>query len=70
MNRPSLVSVIVHALSLMIKMYSFNSADISAWFVSYSAFAVVTPPLVGGRGFVFARFLCFFVSSITRKRLD
>jgi len=29
-----------------------------------------TPPPIGGRGFVFGRFLCFFVSNITRKRLD
>ena len=39
---------------------------------------IFTPPPVGGRGIVFGRFLCFFVSlflrffvsNITRKRLD
>jgi len=31
---------------------------------------VFTPPPVGGRGIVFGRFLCFFVSNITRSQLD
>ena len=37
------------------------------------ALVFVTPPPIGGQGFVFARFLCFFVcffvSNITRKRI-
>jgi len=35
---------------------------------------IITPTPVGGRGIVFGRFLslflCFFVSNITRKRMD
>jgi len=42
--------------------------------VNNCLFNIFTAPPVGGRGIVFARFvsffLCFFVSNITRKRLD
>ena len=38
-------------------------------FASYVV-QIITPPPVGGRGIVFGRFLCFFVSNITRKWLD
>ena len=35
-----------------------------------SADIAITPLPVGGQGIVFGLFLCFFVSNVTRKRLD
>ena len=51
------------SLTDLVYMYSLVEREI-----------IVTPPPVAGRRFVFERFLClfiyFFVSNITRKRLD
>jgi len=33
--------------------------------VSQLTYVLITPPPVGGRGIVFGRFLCFFVSNIS-----
>jgi len=59
------------ATSVIVKALLVTSlTQISKCYIKYLTFTFITPPPVGGWGIVFWRFLCFFVSNITRKRLD
>jgi len=48
----------------------YSSSFLQSFWSGHVCSLFFTPPPVGGRGIVFGRFLCFFLSNITRKRLD